>query len=140
MNKGKKMWIENVAMGAIEAGNHYDAGDNSMLIQIVDPDVDFPVAKLKFKTTRQYKFLDIDASDPDPKGWAITNAQAKSIANDLKFALDNGMNVIVHCHMGICRSGAVVEAATQIGFQDTETFRAPNVLVKSKIMNQLGLV
>jgi predicted protein tyrosine phosphatase len=134
------MWIENVAMWAIEAGHHYDAGDNSMLIQIVDPDVEFPIAKLKFKTTRGYKFLDIDGNDEDPKGWAIKDSQAKSIAEDLRFAYDNSMNVVVHCHMGVCRSGAVVEAGVMIGFQDTETFRAPNILVKSKLMHHLGLI
>jgi len=48
------------------------------------------------------------------------------------------MNVIVHCAAGICRSGAVVEAGVVLGFDDTQTMRIPNTLVKTSILEQLG--
>jgi len=56
----------------------------------------------------------------------------------LQRALDNHMNVIVHCVAGVCRSGAVCEVGVMMGFQDTEAFRSPNLLVKHKMMQALG--
>ena len=48
------------------------------------------------------------------------------------------MNVIVHCVAGVCRSGAVCEIGVMMGFDDTEVFRSPNLLVKHKMMKVLG--
>jgi len=48
------------------------------------------------------------------------------------------MNVIVHCHAGICRSGAVVEVASMMGFTPTDRYRQPNMRVKQKMMKVLG--
>ena len=53
-------------------------------------------------------------------------------------ALANRMNVVVHCHAGVCRSGAVCEIGVMLGFDDTEAFRSPNLLVKHRMMKQLG--
>lgn len=41
------MWIENVSLENIGCGHHFDPGINSMLIQIVDPDMEFPTPILK---------------------------------------------------------------------------------------------
>ena len=49
------------------------------------------------------------------------------------------MNVIVHCHAGVCRSGAVCEVGVILGFEDTDAFRSPNLLVKHRMMKHLGL-
>jgi hypothetical protein len=49
------------------------------------------------------------------------------------------MNVVVHCHAGICRSGAVVEVASIMGFTPTDKYRQPNLRVKHKMMQVLGL-
>ena len=48
------------------------------------------------------------------------------------------MDVIVHCVAGVCRSGAVCEVGVMMGFDDTEDFRSPNLLVKHKMMKILG--
>jgi hypothetical protein len=48
------------------------------------------------------------------------------------------MNVIVHCVAGVCRSGAVCEVGVMLGFDDTEAFRSPNLLVKHRMMRCLG--
>jgi hypothetical protein len=48
------------------------------------------------------------------------------------------MNVVVHCFAGICRSGAVCEVGVMMGFNDTERFRSPNLLVKHRMMKHLG--
>lgn len=133
------MFIENVSLQDIEKGFHFDAGDNSMLIQIVDPDMDFPNPKHPFKEVRQFKFLDVENFGDIKFTDAIQDWQATAIAADLVFAKDNHMNVIVHCHAGICRSGAVVDCGIQLGFQDTGKFRMPNLMVKHKVLQALGL-
>lgn len=142
-------WIENVSLDDIRKGYHYDAGFNSMLIQIVDPDMDFPKPLHSFREVYQFKFLDIEdpvyvnplATEFDVKyADAITNEDAKGIAEALARAKAEGMNVVVHCHAGVCRSGAVAEVGVMLGFVDTEKFRVPNLMVKKKLMEQLGMI
>lgn len=131
-------FIQNVSLSDIEKGFHHDAGENSYLIQIVDPDMEFPLSKLPFKKTFQFKFLDIEEKDEDPLGYKISDKQAIDIGNILKEALINRANVIVHCVAGVCRSGAVTEVGVILGFDDTEVYRSPNLLVKAKLLKALG--
>ena len=56
----------------------------------------------------------------------------------LQHALDERMNVVVHCVAGMCRSGAVVEVGVMMGFIDPDKLRIPNILVKHKMMRALG--
>jgi rhodanese-related sulfurtransferase len=133
-------WIQNVALADIPKGRHIDAGINSMLIQIVDPDMEFPKPSYQFKETHQFKFLDLEKSDDTINDkWKISDEQAEKLVALLQHALDNSMNVVVHCHAGVCRSGAVAEVGTIMGFRDAEAFRSPNLLVKHKMMKVLGL-
>jgi predicted protein tyrosine phosphatase len=125
-------------MSDVKQGLHFDAGVNSMLIQIVDPAYEFPVPLKKFKEVHQFEFLDVEATDKEFEEFACTQEQAAELVRLLKHALSNRMNVVVHCHAGICRSGAVCEVGTMMGFDDTEVFRAPNLLVKHLMMKQLG--
>jgi hypothetical protein len=142
------MWIQNIAYTDVKNGYHYDAGPNSMMINIVDPGMEFPQSLYKFKEVHRFEFLDIesdgltnlgDGEMTDMSEFAITDDQAKELVKLLKHALDNKMNVVVSCVAGVCRSGAVAEVGTMIGFEDTETFRSPNLLVKHKMMKELGL-
>ena len=131
-------WIQNVSMSEIETGSHFPPGENAMLIQIVDVDMDFPTPKYQFKEIHQFKFNDVEdyeSVDPEMK---CSQEQADKLVELLKHALENRMNVIVHCHAGICRSGAVAEIGVMLGFRDTEKFRQPNLLVKRKMMKSLG--
>lgn len=134
------MFIENISKKAVMDGHHYDAGVNSMLIQISDPACEAPTPKHQFKEIHQFEFLDLEENDEciEP-GFKISDEQAKEIARLLQHALDNSMNVVVHCHAGVCRSGAVAEVGIMMGFDDTEAFRTPNLMVKHKIMQQLGM-
>lgn len=141
------MWIQNVPMVDIKVGCHIDAGENSMLIQIVDPAYEFPVPKHNFKEVYQFEFLDIEGDCTTNLGngemvdmteFAITDKQAAQLVALLQRALDHHMNVVVHCHAGICRSGAVAEVGVMMGFEDAKAFRAPNLRVKHKMMQQLG--
>jgi predicted protein tyrosine phosphatase len=133
-------WIQNVALSDIKKGHHIDPGPNNVLIQIVDTGMEFPEPKYKFNSVHQFQFLDLERDDkciePEMK---INDHQAESLVIILKQALLNRSNVIVHCVAGVCRSGAVCEVGVMLGFDDTEAFRSPNLLVKHKMMKVLGL-
>jgi predicted protein tyrosine phosphatase len=131
-------WIENVAAADIPTGFHHDVGPNSMLISITDPAGWRPEAKLQFKERHNFEFLDAEDDDREPEEAKITDAQAEQIVALLQRALENRMNVVVHCMAGICRSGAVVEVGVMMGFNDCEKYRQPNLRVKHKLMKQLG--
>lgn len=132
-------WIQNVSMADIMKGFHIDPGPNAMLIQIVDNDSEFPTPKYSFKEVHQFKFLDVDDIDHViDESMRCSQDQANKLVQLLQHAMDNQMTVIVHCHAGICRSGAVCEVGVMMGFNDTEVFRAPNLLVKKRMMRALG--
>ena len=133
-------FIENVAAADIPLRFHHDAGENSMLIQIMDTGTSWwPTPKHAFKEVHQFEFLDVERDDEVlDEAMKISDAQAEQIVALLQRALANRMNVVVHCFAGICRSGAVCEVGVMMGFQDTERFRQPNLLVKHKLMKVLG--
>ena len=132
-------WIENVAAADIPTGFHHDVGLNSMLISITDPAGWRPEAKQQFKERHNFEFLDVEEQDHvDDEAMRCSQEQANELVRLLQHALDNRMNVVVHCMAGICRSGAVTEVGVMMGFQDTERFRSPNLLVKHRMMKALG--
>lgn len=132
-------WIQNIALSDVPKKHHIEVGENSMLIQIVDPCMQFPTPAHNFKEVHQFEFLDLEQDDmPDAEEFKITDSQAHELVRLLKHALENRMNVIVHCVAGVCRSGAVCEVGVMMGFQDTEAYRSPNLLVKHKMMRELG--
>lgn len=140
------MFIQNVSYTNFQDGFHRNPGDNSIAIQILSPRRDdfgpvggivpWPTSPYNYKEVYQFLFDDIihesqENDEDDLK--ALSEDQAKQIVDILYNAYNNEMNVIVHCAAGICRSGAVVEAGIVIGFEDTRTFRSPNILVKKKL-------
>lgn len=133
-------WIENVSKPDVFWGHHSDIGPNAMLIRIQDPATEFgKIGKADmFKEVHQFEFLDAEDSDGFPDEVKISDEQAKELVALLQKALDNHMNVLVHCHAGICRSGAVVEVGTMMGFTATERYRQPNLRVKHRMMKALG--
>lgn len=128
-------FIENASRFDVATGFHANAGENSMLIQISDLLSEHPTPKMKFKEVHGFQFEDIEEDEE----WAISDEQAKAIADLLRKAYNTNMNVIVHCHAGLCRSGAVVECGIMLGFNHPERLRLPNSLVKRKIMKALGI-
>jgi len=118
-----------------------DAGANAMLIRIQDPATFFGCIKhaQMFKEVYEFEFLDAEDSDGFEDECKIQDEQAVEIIRLLNRALDNHMNVVVHCHAGICRSGAVVEVASMMGFTPSDRYRQPNLRVKNKLMKVLGL-
>ena len=131
-------WIENVAASDVSTGFHYDCGPNAMLISITDPAGWKPLPKHNFKEVHEFEFLDAEDEDGFPDECKISDEQAEQLVALLNRAKENAMNVVVHCHAGICRSGAVVEVATMLGFTATDRYRQPNLRVKSKMMKVLG--
>lgn len=132
-------WIQNVALSDIKRGVHINPGENAMLIQIVDPPGDFPTPKYTFKEVHQFQFLDIEENDfALDEAMRCSHEQAAELVHLLQHAMANRMNVVVHCHAGVCRSGAVCEVGVMMGFDDTEVFRSPNLLVKHRMMRHLG--
>ena len=132
-------WIQNVALSDIKKGFHINPGDNAMLIQICDPPGDFPTPKYQFREVHQFQFLDVEEKDEVlDEEMRCSHEQAAELVRLLQHAHENRMNVIVHCHAGVCRSGAVCEVGVMMGFDDTEVFRSPNLLVKHRMMKALG--
>jgi predicted protein tyrosine phosphatase len=134
-------WIENVSLSDVNTGFHMDAGPNAMLIRIQDPATEFGNIKhaQMFKEIHEFEFLDAEDEDGFEDDAKISDEQAVELVRLLQHAMDNSMNVVVHCHAGICRSGAVVEVARMMGFAECERYRQPNLRVKHKMMKVLGL-
>lgn len=132
--------IENVSWDDVKHGWHTDMGDHAVLIQIADPATFFPEPKKQFTATHQFEFLDAEDKDVDRYGEEplFSDQQAFEIMHILRAAFEEERNVLVHCHAGICRSGAVVEFASMMGFSPTGRYRQPNMRVKHKLMKQMG--
>lgn len=133
-------WIENCAAADISTADHRDAGPNSMLIQITDPASQVPDPKHQFKERHHFEFLDIEDNDyAIDHEMFIQEWQAKELANLLKHALENKMNVVVHCFAGVSRSAAVAQVGINMGFDEVEKFRSPNTRVMRLMMTELSL-
>jgi len=131
-----KPWIQNVSMDDIIKGLHYDPGEDSVLIQIVDPGMSFPRPKYAFSEVYQFNFYDAEPNSPLQN--KFTMSDAREIYEILQKSFDNSRNVTVHCIAGLCRSGAVAEFGVDfIGFTDTETFKLPNTLVRKFLIKVL---
>ena len=133
------MFIENCAAMDMSSMGHRDPGENSMLIRITDPCGWMSVPKHNFKESHHFTFMDLEDNDCQyPDECKISDSQAEQLVDLLRHALENNMNVIVHFYAGLCRSGAVAEVGTMMGFTDTGRYRQPNVRVKTKMMRVLG--
>ena len=133
------MWIQNVSMADVINGHHFFEQHKTILIQIQDVGTwkfADPLYKDKFVSIHQFEFMDHD--DPHDAN-NISVDQAEQIAQILTSAKQKQHNIVVHCHAGLCRSGAVAEVGVMMGFQDTEMIRHPNVLVKNRIKECLGM-
>lgn len=131
--------IENCSLHDVQWQNYKNPGEGSVLIQIRDYHSahPWPAANPQhFGEVHRFEFADVEGSD---EPGAIVASQAHSIAQVLRDALDSGRNVVVHCYAGICRSGAIVECATMLGFEAVHNDRIPNTLVKNLILEALGL-
>lgn len=134
--------VENCSWDDFRKGNHRISPINTVAIQIVDPG-DVPPQPLEdcFEKRYSFQFLDAEESTSQffPESELFSDSQANHISRILQKALDNEHNVLVHCVAGICRSGAVVEVAEMLGFDECFRYRLPNIRVKQKLMQACGL-
>lgn len=132
--------VENVAFVDILNGQYQNPPKSTILIQIVDPDMEFPTPLDEFQECHQFQFLDLSDPGKDdinlPK--MITVAQAEKLVDILNAALSAGTHVTVHCVAGLCRSGAVAEFAEMIGFKYIGRVKRPNVFVKNSLIQAAG--
>lgn len=131
-------WIQHVSLARAVYGSHHLIENNTVLIQIVDKWNTFPEPYYKdlFKEIHQFDFQDTNNEGHN----GISDEQAKDIARILKDCYDTKCNIVVHCHAGVCRSGAVAEVAEIMGFGviNSPSERIPNTLVKTKLLKELG--
>lgn len=133
--------IVNFSLNDIETGNY--PSSPHVLIQIADWDVSsLPTPKYASIETHQFCFLDCGEEGIEEFGeeFCFSAKQAEEISEILRFCLRKNIDVFVHCVAGISRSGAITEAGTIMGFDDTGKHRIPNSFVKSKILSALGLI
>jgi len=133
--------IENCSWADFQKGNHRLSPLGAVAIQITDPGDTPPEPKEDvFVSRHSFQFLDAEAPTQFfPEEKLISDRQAQEIADILKTALANDTDVLVHCVVGACRSGAVVEVAEMLGFDECFRYRLPNIRVKQKLMQACGL-
>lgn len=129
--------IQNIAWYDLIHGYHIPSED-AVLIQITDPDTAPPEPLNQFYRRHTIRFLDLDQETDTNRSVVCSHAQATDLVRMLQQALKEDRDVVVHCTAGVCRSGAVAEVGTMMGFEDTGSFRIPNVLVKTRMMRALG--
>jgi predicted protein tyrosine phosphatase len=110
--------------------------DRTIVIQIVDPASFFPQASA-FVSQIRLQFDDVEEESDQ----AIQPWQAEIILNTLRAAKAANLNVVVHCHAGLCRSGAVVEFALRhLDFElHQNRERIPNQLVLRRLEASHGI-
>jgi len=134
--------VENCSWDNFRRGNHRIDPIDTIAIQIVDPgDIPPEPAEDVFHSRHVFEFL--DAEEPTrffPEEQLISDQQAEDIASILIRALEEDRDVLVHCVAGVCRSGAVVEVAEMLGFDECFRYRLPNIRVKRKLMSRFDLL
>lgn len=133
-------YCHNISMDSAKRGFWVNVPhENTIYIQITDPCCAFEPMKNNFAEIHRFEFLDDDL-EGDGHEFSITDEQAEELAKILRQASQDRKNVIVSCHAGLCRSGAVTEImVSQFGYTPGPGVRSPNLLVMNKIMRSLGL-
>jgi predicted protein tyrosine phosphatase len=130
----------------------FPIGQNDWLISIANKDALNANPKKPFGRVLFLNFNDVDLTT-GAKGetekskevlgslGAITDAQADQIAEFICDAREAKANVIVNCHAGICRSGAVVRVLGELGWEIRDNYspkRMPNMLVYNKLRKRFN--
>lgn len=147
--------IGNWSLNSMQRGRHKSVPENTILISIRDPYYYLPnshekreiesslfafKSKSKFKEIYTFYFHDIEKYEE--KYELVSSEQIVEISNILKNAFESNTNIYVHCHAGVCRSGAVVEAGLLLGFELSSCKymkkRIPNSYLFNELRKQLG--
>jgi predicted protein tyrosine phosphatase len=132
--------IYNVSYNDIKKGDFFHPPPNNrmILIQIVDPCMDFPIPLCEhtFYEIHQFEFSDVDSPNDIVWPFRFRIEQAKKIIHILKTAKLNDADVIIHCIAGVSRSGAIVEFGIQeLNFSDCNLYRHPNAYMLRILKN-----
>lgn len=93
------MFIQNVSAIDVKEGDHLDAGERGVLIQIGEF---MPEPKAKFEKIFQFGFMDVEPGDEYFETGRMTSKQARKMVDIMKMALDERRDVIIHCLAGRC--------------------------------------
>ena len=129
--------IENCSRADIKNGTHGKVTPNTILIQISDVGYEQPKPLMYFRRSFQFWFDDVNENETN----FLNDTSSIVIAKLLRSAYKNDYDIIVHCHAGLCRSGAVVEAALHIGFNPVVSrIRYPNSDITVKLLKTLETI
>jgi len=93
----------------------------------------------RFLKVYQFRFDDVDSED-SLNCTPLSEDQAKDLACIIQSCYNSGLNIAVHCHAGLCRSGAIKTLCVRYGFEDIDNAVAyPNLLVMKKVGVLLGV-
>lgn len=158
-----KMWVQFLQGGPITMPKIYNLSKAEVekvsystrkpyagyaIMRILDPAMHFKsVSYCDFVDEVRFEFLDATPEECVMYGWPsefmITDEQAEQIAAKLLEWEGRGLNIIVHCHAGLCRSGAVTLAMVERGYDDPilenedKYERIPNKYVFDKIVSAM---
>lgn len=129
--------IENCSRADIKNGTHGKVTPNTILIQISDVGYEQPKPLMYFRRSFPFWFDDVNENETN----FLNDTSSIVIAKLLRSAYKNDYDIIVHCHAGLCRSGAVVEAALHIGFNPVVSrYRYPNSDITVKLLKTLETI
>lgn len=132
-------YIENLSLSNIVKGIHKNKANESILIQIVSPEDDFPEPKDKFLEVHQFVIADLIDREAFEQDAHFTKEHAAQIVRILVDAYNADRNVIAHCAAGLSRSGAVAFIGRILGFELRYNNQIPNPnmmrLMESVIMD-----
>ena len=114
----------------------YTEDNSCILIRLKNPGYSYPEGETEILLEyyfEEVRVIEIEDSDN------IDDNSVSEIASILCSAKEKNQNIIVHCHAGISRSGAVVEVATMMGYEDIGRHRNPNRVLKEKLRKVLGI-
>lgn len=106
------------------------------------PNLEFGPPHPLIKKNREFRFRFDDTTDESNPN-KLTDKDAAKLFAILRYAVIHNKNVLVHCVMGKCRSGAVTHAGMVIAQYFGKEILAydnhaiPNSLVKSKIIRRM---
>ena len=120
-------------------GNYFPfvVDEDDWLISITDTDSLNAVPKQEFGRVLFMSFNDCDYKSAG----RMTEAQADQMAEFIHEAMKLEKNVWVNCHMGICRSGAVVRLLSELGWELADKYspeRRPNMHVYQTLRKRFG--
>lgn len=129
-------WAVNISNESLSIGHYPRSVKPIVLVQINDSSAlpDLSAISNDFAIIYQ---LEVNAAVAEDDSSAFTEYKASDIAEIIKFAKSNNYSIVTACPDGIGRSGAIVQAAVDYGFSQTDIYKDPNSLMYRMIKKEL---